>query len=317
MIQHICGLNQTRKRPLLPVNSLIGAIATIPFVGVGLAMAIPVNADSGITADSPSQSFSTSTLFKLNALSHESNIPVLEPSTIDQFDVVELAQAAESETPDSRSPDVNDGQNTASPPTAESLNLDPDLVEDSPVFQRWLDEIPDVAADIRRDPSFRTRLRFGYAELLSTDEGSGFLLAIEDVFVGDTHLTLAADYQATFEGDRQSYGAEARYYLAPLGGYVNLAPVVGYRSLETDDDRFDGLNLGLRLVIVPSRTGAADLAVSQRWINPGRDRHEVSLTSLSLGYAVTRNWRLSSEFQWQKTPDEGRTRLGVTLEWML
>ncbi|MEL6882573.1 MAG: hypothetical protein AAFP09_18765, partial [Cyanobacteria bacterium J06607_10] len=48
-------------------------------------------------------------------------------------------------------------QEMAEPVTADSLNLPPDVVEQSPVLQRWLNEVPDVADDIRHDPSFATR----------------------------------------------------------------------------------------------------------------------------------------------------------------
>ena len=42
--------------------------------------------------------------------------------------------------------------------TAEDLDLSPEIVEESPVLQRWLEEVPDVLEDIRSDPSFRTRV---------------------------------------------------------------------------------------------------------------------------------------------------------------
>lgn len=44
-------------------------------------------------------------------------------------------------------------------------------------------------------------------------------------------------------------------------------------------------------MLVPSRGGAADLALSQHWVAPGSDQ-EVGITSLNLGYAVTRRLRL-------------------------
>ncbi len=341
MIHHSLWLILIRMRPSVPVVSLLGAIAPIPFMSTAAwsAIADPICAEHDVSSHqfwayhyldrvaSANCSFAVAGVDAplaqgwglLSGDGSELEVWTHRAPNTDDVGESAHAQAPETAATDAQSSNSEDSQttrqSTAQPPTPESLNLDSELVDDSPVFQRWLDEIPDVAADIRRDPSFRTRLRFGYAEVLSTDDGSGFLLGVEDVFVGNTRLTLAADYQATFGGDRQSYGAEARYYLAPLGGYVNVAPVVGYRSLETRGDRTEGLSLGVRLMIVPSRTGAADLAVSQRWIAP-RDRDQASLTSLSLGYAITRNWRLSTEFQWQRTPDDDSTRLGAALEWM-
>lgn len=214
-------------------------------------------------------------------------------------------------------PDDSMENSTESENAAEQFDLDPALVEDSPVFQRWLEEIPDIASDIDRDPSFRTRLRLGYMDMWSADDGEGFTVGIEDVFLGQTGLTLSADYQSTFDGEHESVGAHLRYYILPLGRYVNIAPQVGYRNLDAEGFATDGLDLGIRVIAVLSRTGAADISVSQRWVNPGSDRHEVSLTTLTFGYAVTQRLRVSTEFQWQRIPDDTDGRLGIVLEWML
>lgn len=199
--------------------------------------------------------------------------------------------------------------------TAEDLDLDPVLIDESPVLQRWLDEVPDVQSDIRHDPSFRTRLRIGYVNFPSADHASGVAVAVEDVFVGRSGLALNADYQTAFESDRESYGADVRYYLLPLGGYVNVAPVLGYRSVEGDDYRTDGANVGIRLLLVPSRTAAADLAFTQTWVLPGTDE-TVSLSTLSFAYAVTRRLRLATDLQLQHASDETDRRVGVGVEWM-
>lgn len=134
------------------------------------------------------------------------------------------------------------------------LELDPAIIEQSPVLRRWLEETPDIADEIRHRPSFRPRLRVGYANFPSSGEIGGFLVGVEDIFVlPGTGLTLSGDYSRSSNGQRESYGAEARYYLLPLGGYVNLAPSIGYRSLSTAAYGTDGLNVGLRLMLVPSR----------------------------------------------------------------
>ncbi|MEB3357864.1 MAG: hypothetical protein VKK04_14130 [Synechococcales bacterium] len=198
---------------------------------------------------------------------------------------------------------------------AANLELDPAILEDSPVLQRWLEEIPDVLEDIRTDPSFRTRLRIGYSRVPTSDE-DGLIVGVEDVFIGRTGLTLNADYQGDLGGDRHSFGGDLRYYALPLGGYVNLGPVLGYRRVDTGGDRADGVNLGLRLLFVPSRTGAADIALMQTWVNPGSDDQGASLSTLSVGYAVTRQLRLASEIQVQVLPDDQDTRFSVLLEWM-
>lgn len=198
-----------------------------------------------------------------------------------------------------------------SPPPA----IEPDLLEASPLLRRWQEDIPDIAADIRHDPAFRTRLRFGYVRFPSTDEASGWGLGAEDVFLGDTPLTLSAQVERTGTGDRTQGGADLRLYLAPLGHPINVAPIVGYRALETDAYTTDGLHLGLRLLLVPSRTGAADLSVSQSWVAPG-SATPVSLTALSGGYAITPELRVAADWQWQTATDAQDTRLGIFLEWM-
>lgn len=197
---------------------------------------------------------------------------------------------------------------------AESLDLDPAILDESPVLQRWLEDTPDLLDDIRHDPAFRTRIRAGYAQI---DDESGFQVGVEDIFLGDTGLTLNADYHYVDGGDRQSWGVNLRYYTLPLGNRVNIAPVLGYRELDTADDVFDGVELGLRLLLVPSRTGAADLSVTQSWINPGSDRQEASLTTFTAGYALTHDLRLSSDIQIQVGGDRQDTRFGLGLEFML
>jgi len=195
------------------------------------------------------------------------------------------------------------------------IDVPPEVWEESPVLRRWSEEVPDIESAIRHDPAFRTRLRLGYVEFPSTDEAAGFGLGVEDLFLGETPLTLNGAFQQTWEGDRTNLGADLRYYLLPLGSTVNVAPVLGYQSLETDAYETDGVQLGLRIVAVPSRTSAADLSLTQRWIAPGSN-DEVGLTTLSAGYAVTPDLRLSADFHWQNAPEDKDTRLGLFLEWM-
>lgn len=198
-----------------------------------------------------------------------------------------------------------------------ALDLDPAVIEGSPTLQRWLEEIPDVASDIRHQPSFRTRLRVSYVQFPSNGQIGGFGAAVEDVFlVPGTGLTASVDYSRSWNGDRESYGGEARYYLLPLGGYVNIAPTVGYRSLSTPAYQTDGLDVGLRLLLVPSRGGGADLALSQRWVAPGTE-NEVGVTSLAIGYAVTQQLRLGTDFQLQNSRFGQDSRVGLSLELLL
>lgn len=200
------------------------------------------------------------------------------------------------------------------PSTSDRLELDPQILEESPVLQRWSQEVPDVLSDIRHDPSFRTRLRLGYSQFPSTNQQGGWNVGVEDVFVGRSGLTVSGDYHGSFEGDRQAGGVDLRYYVRPLGSYVNLAPVVGYRFLQTEDYNTNGLNLGLKLQLALSRTGAADLSLAQTWVNPGGSE-EVGLTTLSVGYALTSRLRLATDIQKQNSREAKDSRVGVVLEW--
>lgn len=200
-------------------------------------------------------------------------------------------------------------------PTTEPLDLSPEIIQNSPVLQRWLQKVPNVLEEIRRDPSFRTRVRLGYSQFPSTDDASGFNVGVEDVFLGRTGLTVSGDYQASFNGDRKAGGADLRYYVLPLGGYINIAPQVGYRYVETGNFSTDGVNVGARLMLALSRTGAADISLTQSFVSPGSNE-EVGITSLSVGYAVTRNIRLATDIQKQNSREEKDSRVGIVLEWM-
>ncbi len=219
----------------------------------------------------------------------------------------DLAQAQQPTSPEAA---------ISSPAPAAAIDLEPKLIEQSPVLQRWLQQVPNVLADIKHDPSFRTRLRLGYTQFPSTKQAGGLNVGIEDVFLGHTGLTLSADYQTAFNGRRESWGTDLRYYVRPLGSSINVAPVIGYRHLETTRYATDGVNVGLRLLLVPSRTGAADIAVTQSWVAPGSEA-EVGLTTLSFGYALTHNLRLSTDIQQQNSRFRKDSRVGIGLEWML
>lgn len=197
---------------------------------------------------------------------------------------------------------------------ADDLGLDPQQIENSPVLQRWLDNTPDLLRDIRTDPAFWTRVRAGYSQI---DDEGGFHVGLEDVFLGRTGLTLSGDYHRVFDGDRQMWGIDLRYYALPLGNRINIAPQVGYRQIETNSDRVEGEALGLRLMFIPSRTGAADLSVTQSWVNPGSSSHEASVTTFSVGYALNQNLRISTDIELQLMPEEQDERWGLGLEWLL
>ncbi len=204
----------------------------------------------------------------------------------------------------------------STPAAASQLDLDPVVIEQSPVLQRWLEDVPDVLTEIRRDPSFRTRLRLGYSQFPANEQAAGFDLGVEDVFLGHTGLTLSGDYQRTFNGARQAYGGNLNYYVLPLGSSINVAPVLGYRRIQTDRYDTDGVNVGARIRFVPSRTGAADITFTQTWVAPGTNE-EVGISTLSVGYAVTDQLRVSTDLEKQNAPARKDSRVAVVLEWML
>lgn len=228
----------------------------------------------------------------------EGNTPILvEPLLVEPFEPTPLTQAPPN-------PNTND------------VDVPPEVLEQSPVLRRWLHEVPDVMDDIAHDPSFRTRLRLGYAHFPSTGHRSGFDVGVEDIFIGRTGLTVSGDYHQSWQGERRTYGADMQYYLLPLGGYVNVAPVLGYRYFTVNQYTTSGVNVGLRLRVIPSRTGASDITLTQSWVSPG-SQDEVGLTTLSVGYAVTRHLRLSTDIQAQNSRGSKDSRVGVALEWML
>lgn len=185
----------------------------------------------------------------------------------------------------------------------------------SPVLDKWEKQTPNVLEDIKRDPSFRTRVRLGLSYFPSTNDAVGWNVGVEDIFIGKTSLTVSGNYIASFNGDRKAGGADLRYYLVPLGGYVNIAPVLGYRYVESPRYTTDGLNVGFRVQAVPSRTGAADLSFMLTWVDPGQ-YDEVGVLTLSFGYALTKQVRLSTDIEKQNSRYKKDNRFGVSLEYM-
>lgn len=197
-----------------------------------------------------------------------------------------------------------------------NLDLPPEIIEDSPVLQRWLKEIPDVLDNIRRDPSFRTRWQLGFTLFPSTDNAAGINIGIKDIFIDRTGLTISADYQTALNGSRVSVGTDLHYFLFPLGGYINFAPLIGYRYVQSNDYSTDGIKVGGRLMLALSRTGAADISLSQSFVSPGGD-NEVGITNLAVGYAVTSQLRLSTELEQQNSREAKDNRVTINFEWML
>lgn len=197
----------------------------------------------------------------------------------------------------------------------DKLDLPKEDIEQSPVFQEWLEKVPDVLEEIKYDPAFVTRLRLGFATFPSNDDAGGLNVGIEDILIKRTGLTVSADYQTAFNGDRNVIGADLHYFLLPLGGYLNFAPTVGYRYVQSNDFSTDGVHLGVRLMLAFSRTGGGDISLSQSYISPGGNE-EVGITSFSAGYALTSHLRLSADLERQNSIEAKDNRVGLNLEWL-
>ncbi len=191
------------------------------------------------------------------------------------------------------------------------LDINPEVIDNSPVLQRWLNKVPNVLQDIKHKPSFRTRLRLGYSQLAGSD---GVTFGFEDVLIVN-RLTARGEYQKAFNNNFENYGVDVNYYLLPLGGYLNIAPLVGYRDLQTSDYSISGINLGVKLFLVLSRGGGADIAFTRNWVAPGSPEQVVS-TKFSASYAVTKNIRFSTELGQQKTSEIRERQVGLFVEWM-
>ncbi|AFY85007.1 hypothetical protein Oscil6304_5524 [Oscillatoria acuminata PCC 6304] len=209
---------------------------------------------------------------------------------------------------------VDDSPLDSEPLNSQSVDLSPEIIEGSPVLQRWLQEVPNVLEEIRNDPSFRTRVRVGYAQVTSSDDGSGVNVGVEDLFIGGTGLTVSGDYFAG-SGGFSGGGAQLRYYVLPLGGYFNLAPVVGYRHVEGESYSTSGVELGGRAMLVLSRTGGADLSLGYSVVGIGGDQ-TVGLGTFAVGYAITPEFRLSTDIRRHDADGDNDTRFGIGLEWM-
>ena len=104
--------------------------------------------------------------------------------------------------------------------------------------------------------------------------------------------------------------------MLPLGGYVKVAPLVGYRHVEAVDYGESGGQVGFQVKVIPSRGGGADFAYTQSWVSPTED-DAVMITELEFGYGLTERLRLATDVEWQFAPGATDSRLGIGMEWML
>jgi len=193
---------------------------------------------------------------------------------------------------------------------ANDLEIDRQVIESSPVLQRWLEQPPNLLEDIYNMPSFNTKLRLG---ITSRDHSLGVEAGVEDLFVGRSPLTVSGSYQTEFSGRESELQANIRYYVLPLGSYWNISPIVGYRQFnQLDRPQISGLDLGLQGILVLS-PHSSDLRLSHTFTDPSGNL-EMSTTTLSSSYAITNNLRLGTKIEWRRSPLIYDSRVGFLLE---
>jgi hypothetical protein len=194
----------------------------------------------------------------------------------------------------------------------ENLKLNKDIIENSPVLRRWLVDPPDILYDIYNTPSFGSKFRLG---LTSRDGSLGFDIGLRDLFLGKSPFTISANYQSEFSGRETDLNADLRYYILPLGGYFNIAPLIGYRYIDFFGESLSGVDVGIEGILILSPR-SADLRLSQSFAAPLSDK-ETSITTLSSSFALTDRLSISSSIQWRKSPVRSDSRVGFYLEWRL
>lgn len=194
--------------------------------------------------------------------------------------------------------------------SAADLEIDRQIIDRSPVLQRWLNRPPDLLDDIRNSPSFDSKLRIG---ITSRNHSLGLELGAEDIFLGKSPVTFNVGVQAELSGRESEINAHFRYYLLPLGSYWNVAPIVGYRQFnQFERPQISGLDVGLQGILVLSPQ-SSDLRLSHTFTSPQGDL-EMSTTTLSSSYALTNNLRLGTKIEWRRSPIIYDSRVGFLLE---
>ncbi len=235
-----------------------------------------------------SRSVTGISLFRLSLLC------LLWTSVLDGFHPVQADPAAELKT---------------SSTTAIDLGQYQDLVHDSPVLRRWLEKPPDLLQEIRNTPVVPTRLQ---VSLQSTT----WSLGVEDVGLGD-RFTLSGEYQQSRERSAdQDYGSLLRYYIAPRGSRMNLAPQVGYRAIQESDRSLSGPQFGA-FVILALAPQAADLTLSYSWLAP-REAEEstATLATITAAYALSPSTRVAARYQRRNSTISQDGTFGLVLEWI-
>ncbi|MEN9229829.1 MAG: hypothetical protein Q6L68_02890 [Thermostichus sp. DG02_5_bins_236] len=190
------------------------------------------------------------------------------------------------------------------------LGLDGQIVEDSPVLRRWLQNPPNLLEEIRNTPVLPTRLQANF------ESSSHWRIGLQDLRLAD-RLTLSGDYrQSADEPEDRQYGSEIRYFLAPIGSNFNLAPQLGYRALEQEDRSLSGMSYGA-FAVLAFAPGAADLTGSYSWILPREQQEgQATLAEVTAAYAISPSFRLSARYSLRHSTLTRESSLGFGVEWI-
>ncbi|MEN9203809.1 MAG: hypothetical protein Q6K80_07520 [Thermostichus sp. DG_1_6_bins_120] len=190
------------------------------------------------------------------------------------------------------------------------LGLDGQIVEDSPVLRRWLQNPPNLLDEIRNTPVLPTRFQASF------ESSSHWRISLQDLRLAN-RLTLSGDYrQSAAEPENRQYGSEIRYFLAPMGSKFNLAPQLGYRVLEQKEHSLSGISYGAFAVLALA-PGAADLTGSYSWILTQQPQEEqATLTEVTAAYAISSSFRLSARYSLRHSTLTRESSLGFGVEWI-
>ncbi|NJN76292.1 MAG: hypothetical protein HC796_08980 [Synechococcaceae cyanobacterium RL_1_2] len=183
------------------------------------------------------------------------------------------------------------------------LNLPPTMVEESTLLQRWPIAIPDLTEQIKHEPIFSPRIGISFS-----DERFG--VNLRRVNIPGTRWVIEGNYDPINEG------VSLDYYSRALGHRLNIAPTIGYDSIEIEDRSRSGISLGVKVLLFGAGDGG-DGSVSHRFVNPGEGSKEMGITSLSLGYALTSQIRLATDFNFYRTIKYQEDQFKLNLEFLL
>lgn len=184
---------------------------------------------------------------------------------------------------------------------------------DSPVLRRWLQRPPDLLDDIENNQAFPTRLGIGLGLATSRNNDFEYHISLQDVVLANTRFSFSTDYSVgSSSASNQQWGTAARYYVAPLGAYFNIAPQIGYRSLVIDANARQGLEVGTK-VLLALAPRAADISIAQSWILAS-EGDSIGRTVLEFGYNLSPALRLSAAVELVNSTLRKDTNFGVKVE---